>query len=74
MNTGDIEEVELGDIEPMTDFAREYPKLGTYETWRYRVKNRHANGLEESGALTKKDDRWWIIKSRLKSWWLKSAA
>ena len=59
-----LDEIELADIEPLTGFAKEFPKLGSYETWRYRVKNRHTNGLSESRALLKRDARWWIVKPR----------
>ena len=66
--------IDLKDIETLTDFAENYPQLGLYETWRYRIKNRYINGLQDSGALVKKDDRWWVIKPRLIPWWLGEVA
>ena len=62
---------ELAKFLRLSDFQHENPNIvRSLESLRWMIRNRHTNGLAESGAVTKRQGRWYVHSSRFADWML----
>ena len=62
----------LDDMANLVKFCRRYPDLVNEQQLRWQIFNRDHNGLQESGAVTKKGGKWYIVTPRYRDWLLES--
>ena len=64
----------LDDIMALTVFCERYQDIVTEQQIRWQIFKRTSNGLAESGAITKKGGKWFVIVPKYRTWLLKSEA
>ena len=67
------DEINLDDIQSLDAFCRRYPDIADEPRLRWWLFNRRTNGLESSGAVLKRNGRWFVVVPRMKSWILQAA-
>lgn len=63
----------LGDVLPLNTFVEQNPQLVTERRMRWLIFNRETNGLKESGALSKRAGRWYVIVPRFTEFLIQGA-
>jgi hypothetical protein len=62
---------ELEEYSTIVDFSRRYPNIARNEdSIRWKIHHRHENGLAASGAVVKRQGRWYIHAGRYAFWML----
>ena len=62
--------IELDLILPLEKFCERFSDLTTEPRMRWLIFNRAANGLETSGAIVRRCDRWHVVVPRYRDWLL----
>lgn len=65
---------ELDDIMALTPFVQRYPDLISEQQIRWQIFKRTQNGLADSGAISKRGGKWYIVIPRFRQWLLDSEA
>ena len=60
----------LNDIKPLERFIEANPDHGNLMSWRWRIHNRHNNGLSGKGAIVKRGGRWHVVEPRFVEWFI----
>ena len=66
------EEISLDDILSLEAFSKRYPDIGNEARLRWWIFHRQNNGLAPSGALLKRNGRWFFVVPRMKTWLLRA--
>jgi hypothetical protein len=61
-------DIELDDIQTLNAFCRRYTDLTDEARMRWAIFNRQSNGLAKSGAIVKRQGRWYVVVPRMKDW------
>ena len=64
----------LDDIMALTAFAKRYQDIVTEQQIRWQIFKRKQNGLADSGAITKKGGKWYVVIPKYRQWLLESEA
>ena len=64
----------MDDIMALTAFCERYPDLTTEQQFRWQIFKRKLNGLADSGAISKKGGKWFVVVPKYRTWLLKSEA
>ena len=67
------DDIDLDDIQSLDAFCRRYPDIADEARLRWWIFNRRSNGLESSGAVRKRNGRWFVVVPRIKAWILQSS-
>lgn len=67
------DDLSLDDIQGLKPFCKRYPDIADESRLRWWIFHRKSNGLEASGAVLKKNGRWFIVVPRMKTWILQAA-
>ena len=65
---------ELDDIMLLTSFVHRYPDLISEQQIRWQIFKRTHNGLGDSGAISKRGGKWYIVIPKFRQWLLDSEA
>jgi hypothetical protein len=68
------EQTAMDDIMSLTQFVKRYPDIVTEQQIRWQIFKRNQNGLADSGAITKKGGKWFIVIPNYRAWLLESDA
>ena len=66
------DEISLDDILSLEAFSKRYPDIGNEARLRWWIFHRQTNGLAPSGALIKRNGRWFFVVPRMKTWLLRA--
>jgi len=66
--------ISLDDIQSLEAFTKRYPDIANEARLRWWIFHREVNGLRASGALIKRNGRWFVVGPRMKVWLLGSGA
>lgn len=62
---------ELAQFALLSDFQQDNPNIArSLESLRWMIRHRNQNGLSESGAVVKRQGRWYVHESRFANWML----
>ncbi len=64
----------MDDIMALTVFTERYPDIATKKQIRWQIYQRQQNGLAESGAISKKGGKWYVVIPKYRTWLLESEA
>ena len=68
------DDIHLDDIQDIKQFTKRFPDIADEQRIRWWIFRRKENGLEASGAIVKRDGRWYVVVPRMKTWILQAAA
>jgi len=68
-----VVDIGLNDILAFNVFCERYPEIADQPRLRWWIFHRRVNGLESSGAVVKRQGRWFVIVPRMKDWLLNGA-
>ena len=66
------DDIGLDDIQSLEAFTKRYPDIANEARLRWWIFHREINGLRASGALIKRNGRWFVVVPRMKVWLLRS--
>ncbi len=58
----------MDDISSLKHFARSHPNIANENQLRWWIFKRDTNGIESSGAIIKKQNRWYVNIPKLREW------
>jgi hypothetical protein len=64
----------MDDIMALPAFCERYPDITTEQQIRWQIFKRNQNGLADSGAISKKGGKWFIVIPKYRAWLLESDA
>lgn len=64
----------LDDIMALTAFVERYPDIVSEQQIRWQIFKRTSNGLADSGAISKRGGKWYIVIPKFRQWLLESEA
>ncbi len=63
--------IDLSEFSLIADFQKAHPNIvRNVESLRWMIRHRDQNGLGESGAVMKRQGRWYVHAGRFASWML----
>ena len=65
---------QMDDIMALTVFCERYPDIVTEQQIRWQIFKRNQNGLADSGAISKKGGKWFVVIPKFRQWLLESEA
>jgi hypothetical protein len=63
-------EIRLDDILPLNAFCKRYPDLATVSGLQWLLFRQETNGIVRSGALVKRNNRWFVCIPKYRDWLL----
>ena len=64
----------LDDIMALKLFCERYPDIVSAKQIRWQIFKRKLNGLADSGAISKKGGKWFVVVPKYRKWLLESEA